>query len=133
MWYAVFYSDTGVLYSVGEVLGNPLHEGLEAIEVGKERPEGVWNTEKRIFEPAPVVKPTLSLKELQDRFTKEEREALFGVQSSALLEKLQLGAFQKYIEYAGGADLNDPYIIESVQLMETAGVIAQGRAAEILA
>ena len=47
--------------------------------------------------------------------------------------KKKLAAFKTYLATGGNVELNDDYIIAAVTAMETAGVLAAGRAAEILA
>ncbi len=133
-WFAVYNITTGALVSVGTVVASPLPQGLAAVDLGAFAPTGVWNSLTHIFDPAATLKPILSLKDFAGRFTSVEREALFNMQQNGTAtQKNKLGAFRQYLTDCNSSDLNDAYIQASVQLMETAGVLAVGRAAVVLA
>ena len=67
------------------------------------------------------------------RFTQAERESLENLaQTGTQTQKNKLAAFKTYAQAAGSVDCNDPYVQTSVQLLETVGIIAAGRAAQIL-
>lgn len=88
-----------------------------------------------VFSPpvAPNIR-SLPPREFWRRFTAAEREALedLAMTGTASVKK-KLAAFKTYVQTGGNVELDDDYIIASVAAMETAGVIAAGRAAEILA
>lgn len=133
-WFAIWKTSDGELVSVGTVVSSPLPSGLSSTELGESPPSGVWNSSTHVFDAAAVLKPVLRLRDFQQRFTQAEREALWDVQQNGTAtQKKKLGAFRQYLTDAGEADLNDAYIVSSVNLMETAGVIAAGRAAQVLA
>ena len=133
-WFAVYETATGRLISIGEVVASPLPAGLTAVDVGLTPPSGVWNSVTHAFDPAPVLKAVLAARDFWQRFTPAEREALWDMRANGTAtQKKKLGAFQDYITSSGTVDLNDAYIQASVNLMESAGVIAAGRAAVILA
>jgi hypothetical protein len=133
-WFAVWTTASGGLVSVGTVVAVPLPNGLSTTDLGANPPAGVWNSVTHVFDAAAVLKPVLSLKDFANRFTTAEREALQGMLATGTqTQKNKLNAFRQYLNDASGADLNDAYIVASVNLMETAGVIAAGRAAVILA
>lgn len=83
---------------------------------------------------APAVTVSLTQREFIQRFTAAEREALENkAQTGTQGVKDKIAAFKTYIQTGGRVELNDDYIIAAVMQMEAAGVIAAGRAAEILA
>jgi hypothetical protein len=84
------------------------------------------------FPPMPCY--SLTLRDFWRRFTAAERDALEDMlDNGTALQKKKLKAFRSYLLTGMDVELFDDYIIASVRLMETAGVIAPGRAAEILA
>lgn len=138
-WYAVYRDSDGVLVSEGTVLAKELPKGLVAVEVAADRPQAgpsglVWSPKRRSFDTAPVAKGALSLKEFLDRFTPGEREVWWKFSADGdMNKKYSLGSFRSYLDAAGAVDLGDPYVVNAVQSMESAGVLAAGRAVEILA
>lgn len=84
--------------------------------------------------PIPIAAYSLTQREFVQRFTAAEREALENkAQTGTQGVKDKIAAFKTYIQTGGNVELNDDYIIAVVMQMEAAGVIAAGRAAEILA
>lgn len=84
--------------------------------------------------PIPIAAYSLTRREFIQRFTAAEREALENkAQTGTQGVKDKIAAFKTYIQTGGNVELNDDYIIAVVMQMEAAGVIAAGRAAEILA
>lgn len=83
----------------------------------------------------PVASSTvLTQKEFWRRFTVAEREALQNILATGTqTQKNKLNAFRDYVATGMNVELDDDYIIASVTIMQTAGVIGAGRAAEILA
>jgi len=78
-------------------------------------------------------KPVVTVLAFWQRFTAAEREALqnaFLTGTQAV--KNAIGAFRDYLVAGGSVDLNDGYVQTKVTQMETAGVLAAGRAAQIL-
>lgn len=82
---------------------------------------------------APVVVVSLPPREFWRRFTAAERETLedLAVNGGAAVKK-KLAAFKTYLATGGNVELSDDYIIAAVTAMESAGVLAAGRAAQIL-
>jgi hypothetical protein len=73
-------------------------------------------------------------REFWRRFTVTEREALQNLMTTGTqAQKNKLNAFQSYVRTGMDVELFDDYIIASVNLLETSGIIAPGRAAVILA
>lgn len=132
-WFAVWRNTDGGLVSTGTVLANPLPTGLSSFDFGTPQ-VGVWNTATHVFDPAPVLKSVLTLRQFWDRWTQTEREALKNLElTGTQTQKNKLGAFKDYVHDAGMVDCNDAYIQSSVNLAESAGIIGAGRAAVILA
>jgi hypothetical protein len=76
---------------------------------------------------------SLPVKSFWKRFTTAEREALQNILATGTqTQKNKLNAFRDYILTGGNVELIDDYIITSINLMETAGVIGSGRADVIL-
>lgn len=76
---------------------------------------------------------SLTLKAFWRRFLTSEREALQNILSTGTqVQKNKLNSFRDYLLTGGNVELNDDYIINSVTLMETAGILAAGRANIIL-
>lgn len=126
-WYAVYVTATGELVSTGTVLADPLPGHLTALDVGVDRPEGVWNPATLEFEPdtTPNIYPPYEFMKL---FTSTERNAIrVGAQTVEAIND-----FLEMVKLAKRIDLSDSYIVSSVNAAESAGYIAAGRAAEIL-
>ena len=84
-------------------------------------------------EAAPVVSRALTLKQFWQRFTIAERESLMGLIATGTQgQKNKLNAFRDYVQTGGNVELDDDYIIASVTLMETAGILSAGRAVVVL-
>lgn len=82
---------------------------------------------------AAPVWPSLTQRAFWRRFTVAERESLQGLLATGTQnQKNKLHAFRDYVATGMKVELIDDYIIASVTLMETAGIIGAGRAAEIL-
>ena len=76
---------------------------------------------------------SLTLKQFWQRFTVAEREALMGLIATGTQgQKNKLNAFRDYVQTGMNVELDEDYIIASVTLMETAGILGAGRAVVIL-
>lgn len=95
-----------------------------------------WTYDGNTFTPPQVIPGTfysLTLKAFWKRFTVAERETLQNILATGTQnQKNKLNAFRDYLLTGGKVELIDDYIINSVNLMETANVIAAGRANTIL-
>jgi hypothetical protein len=99
---------------------NELSEA-ELIALGIEFIEGDY--------PVPPIQPTpLTHKQFMDRFTDTELAAIMTAAKSSI----ELELWFKRFEMAQDILLNDPQTISGVNALETAGLIAEGRATEIL-
>lgn len=85
-----------------------------------------------VFSP-PVARVSLSQRDFWRRFTVTERESLQDILDNGTpTQKKKLKAFRDYVATGMDVELFDDYIIASVTLLESANVIAAGRAAVIL-
>ena len=133
-WFAVYRLSDGELVSVGTSVADPLPAGLGVTNCGANPPTGVWNKVTYLFDPSAPLKPVISKRDFWKRFTDTERETLYDMSlNGTAVQKKKLGAFKSYITDCEGVDLNDAYVQSSVSLMETAGAIGVGRAAQIIA
>lgn len=141
-WFAIYATIDGGLRSVGTVVAAPLPTGLASTaldaatnaKLDAQQSPGVWNTVTHVFDAGPVLHSILTLRQFWDRWTAAEREALKNLElTGTQTQKNKLGAFKDYVHDAGAVDCNDPYIQTSVNLAESSGIIAAGRAAVILA
>lgn len=64
IWYGVYEEKSGRLVSQGTVLADPLPDGLVAVEIAEQNPEGfLWNEKSRAFD-IPVKPPVSTEAEL---------------------------------------------------------------------
>ena len=83
--------------------------------------------------PAPEAVRSLSPRGFLRRFSAAEREALEDLAATGTANvRKKLAAFKTYVQTGGYVELDDDYIVAAVTAMETAGVVAAGRAAQIL-
>lgn len=131
-WFAVWQTASGDLVSVGTVVASPLPAGLSTTDLGANPPSGVWNKVTHVFE-ASTLKASLPFKLFLQRFTQTESEALQNLLATGTqAQKNKLNAFIEYCKADSAVDLNDAYVVASVNLMESAGIIGAGRATVIL-
>jgi hypothetical protein len=110
-----------------EVFGGRWIEATPEVEPGWRWDGTQWS------EPTTAVRSLSPLQFLR-RFTATEREALEDITATGTAaQRKKLNAFRFYIQTGGYVELDDDYIIASVTAMETVGVLAAGRAAQILA
>jgi len=92
-----------------------------------------WVLVEYVAPPAPpapvVVKPTLSPREFLKRFTPQEYATIKAATSANAV----IDYYWQQLILASFVDLDDPDTIGGVQALESTGLIAAGRAAEILA
>lgn len=87
-----------------------------------------WTGAEWVNVPAPVSR-TLTKLEYLRRFTQQER---VGIRTAAKTEPV-LEDYLALLDLAQEVSLDDPDTVAAVTLLELSGLIAQGRAAEILA
>lgn len=92
-----------------------------------------WDVASKTVLVVAARKSVVSLLVFWQRFTAAERESLEGAYLTGTQGvKNAIAAFKTYLQAAGCADCNDTYIQTKVQQMETVGIIAAGRASQIL-
>jgi hypothetical protein len=123
----------GVVATVVEQASTPtVNLGGQWVEVTGQSVGAGYTYNGSVF-AAPVVLVSLPPKDFWRRFTAAEREALQDkLATGTQAVKNKLNAFRDYVATGGNVELADDYIIASVTAMETAGIIAAGRAAQIL-
>lgn len=89
--------------------------------------DGVWQA-PIVPTPEPVLKSVLTPLEFLNRFTNDEAKTILGLSKTNPDVELWWLKYNK----AQDIDLDDPQTIEGVNMLETATILAPGRAAEIL-
>jgi hypothetical protein len=80
-----------------------------------------------------TLRPQLTQRAFWRRFLPAERESLQNILATGTQgQKNKLNSFRDYVQTGMLVELDDDYIIASVTLMETAGILAAGRAQVIL-
>ena len=105
-------------------MADPLPAGLSVKEFGDTQPDGMWNESTLDFDPRPV-KRVISARQLAELFTKGERIAF----RTSANQNVQDIFFIMFLE--GDVDLDDAIISQGFVLLETLGILASGRVAEI--
>ena len=136
MFYAVFDKATGRLVSSGSAVAAKLSADLVVKEFAdKPRDDQVWDEATLGFKSAP--RPTrLRKADFIQRFTLAERRELFGFahgNTYTAAQQKNLAAFMRYLDFLDQIDLQDAAIVQGVGYLETVGILAAGRAAEVLA
>ena len=96
-------------------------------DISETQLSGIWNEVTHDFEPRPIDKRK-SLGDFIMLFTEQERDDL--IEATKYIKKA--ATFVEVIQLIGQADLNSDFIIDSVNMMESAGIIGLGRAGVIL-
>ena len=97
------------------------------VGIGWIKVDGVWQAPP-VPAPEPVLKSVLTPLEFLNRFTNDEAKTILGLSKTNPDVELWWLKYNK----AQDIDLDDPQTIDGVTMLETAGIIAAGRAEEIL-
>lgn len=135
MIFVTYNATTGALVSVSDVLPSPDPANCtRAINVNAVTVES-WNPITLRFDEEidPHAERNISGVQYLRRFTQVERIAIraASTQSPALEDYLKL--LDITIAQGGVIDLNDPDTIAAINMLEAVGLLATGRAAEVLA
>lgn len=123
-------NDTDPVASAGTLTANGLTATTGLSPIG---PTTIWDAPTKTTKTITAPKSVVSVLAFWQRFTAVEREALEGsYQTGTQAVKNAIGAFRNYIMSVPQVDINDPYIQAKVTQMETVGIIAAGRAAQVL-
>ena len=93
-----------------------------------DRQSGIWNSETLSFDPFPAQR-VISTDEFIQRFTATEQEDIIDATKTSK----KANRFIQILKIVKLADLDSEFIQTSVNAMESSGVIAVGRSAEVLA
>ena len=119
-WFNLVDSDSGKLIStssVSIVAGN----GQEIVETAER--DGIWNETTKSYDAIPVQR-VISLGDFIARFTEQEQEDF--IDATKTIKKAN--TFLSVLKLVGYADLESAFIINSLNQMESAGIIGAGRA-----
>jgi len=135
-WYAVYKIGDGELQSVGQSVAsaNDLSaKGFSSIELlDRPNPSG-WNTATLVFDPVPVARKPLSVESFYDLFTDDEFDNIVAARTGTdLLIAKKVNSFITRLNAISDVSLDSQRVIDGINLLETAGLIGVGRAAEIL-
>lgn len=138
MWYAIWDTATGRLLSLGTKMDlTPSDLALRGMAVREyqDQPTGVWDPDTREFANAGAQRKVLSKLEFVRKFTPAERVEIFdfrnrpGLNSEA---RRNLNRFLEELKIVEVVDLGSTEVQAGLQMLETLGFIAPGRAQEIL-
>lgn len=99
-------------------------DGLEESLIGK-----VYQGGQFVDDPAPRVRTRLSVREFREQFTMAEKQAIY----TAAKTNVDVEVWLDDLRSVSYVDLDFPQTVTSVQALEAAGLIGEGRADEILA
>lgn len=126
MWYNLVRDSDGRLEgNSSKPLAGDLRPGFVVVET--ETRTGVWDEATRSYIPVPLHR-VVSLADFIRRFERQEQEDL--IDAAKTIKKA--ATFVEVMKLIGSADLDSDFIIDSVNSMESAGVLGAGRAAVIL-
>lgn len=135
-YYAVYETSTGILKSQGSVIANPLPAGLTAVDIVNPPAENtVWDTATHAFVPKPSPRILLKVDFIQ-RFTIAERKEMFGYAHGTtytVAQQKNLASFMRYLDFLDRIPIDDAGIQQGTNYLETVGILAAGRAAQVLA
>lgn len=135
MIFVTYDTATGAMVNVSDVLPSPNPEHCtRAINVDSVTVDS-WNPITLRFdeERDPIAERNISGVQYLRRFTQAERIAIRAAASQSPELDGYLKLLDITIAQGGAIDLNDPDTIAAVGLLEAVGLLAAGRAAEVLA
>lgn len=151
-YYAVYETSTGILKSQGttiiqkkldgtyetisEAIARLTAAGLTAIDIVNPPADNtIWDTVTRAFVAKPSPRILLKVDFIQ-RFSLAERKEMFGFNFGTTYTAAQqknLSSFMRYLDFLDRIPLDDSGIQQGVNYLETVGILAAGRAAQVLA
>ena len=130
MYYAQINQDR-IAYAVTETAGQIDAPDMIALESFDTSVIGKRYTEQGVWEPAPAREPSATVWTVlafRSRFTEAEKRAIYSARANSIDIQIWLD------DLAAAEDVrsDDPRMIAGVQGLEAAGLLAPGRAAEIM-
>lgn len=138
-WYVVYEMGSGKLVALSQTISAVLPSGLNSKTIGTSEPDlslVQWDPASLSFVPF-VSQRVIAKGIFIQRLTLSERAPLFGYERNTAPaftdpQKRNLEIFLRYITYLDTINLDDGAIQTGVNFLETVGIIAAGRAAQIL-
>ncbi|MEW6332086.1 MAG: hypothetical protein AB1560_11570 [Pseudomonadota bacterium] len=136
-YYAIYQTTSGALVAIASQVTEPLPAGLAAKFIGAEAPD----TDAYQWDPSTLglvsrAPPRLLAKHLFiARFTDQEQRELFGFSldtTKTELQRKRVAAFIWLLTFLDVINLDAGNVMAGVNYLETAGILAAGRAAQIL-
>lgn len=133
--FAIYETATGRLHSLSSVMPT----SLPAQYTAKDFPtlsnaDGkIWNIATLDFDNAPVLKPILTKRDYFARFTDTELDDIFDFANSSatVAQKKRIRSALEYFRIVNEADMNELRVQRFATVLENAGIIAAGRAAQV--
>lgn len=136
-WTILYATTTGSFIALTDNCVDPLPAGIGAKTVGLDKPDlclYTWDPAtlslvQRV--PARIIYKYLFIQ----RFTNTERIAFFSFYLDSTKTEVQrknVFAFEQYLVYLDTINLDDESIVQGTNYLETVGILAAGRAAQIL-
>lgn len=136
-WVIIHNATTGDFLALTDHVADPLPAGLAARSVGAEKPDMAkyqWDAATRGIVPRTPMRFVSKYVFIQ-RFTDAERRVLFGFSLDSTKTEAQrklVVAIVWYLTFLDTINLDDASIAAGMAYLETVGVLAAGRAAQIL-
>lgn len=136
--YAIYEFANGNLYSTAQSIDqvdNPLPGNLRSKLIAEPAIGSVWSTVALDFVAAAAQRKIPKSVWIQ-RFTIAERKEVFGFNIGStytVAQQKNLSALMRYLDFVESIDLDDTAIQQGVNYLETIGILAAGRAAQVLA
>ena len=136
-WKIIYTTATGAFFALTDNAIDPLPAGYAAKSIGNAKPDldaYQWDASTLGLVPRTPARLVSKYVFIQ-RFTDAERRLLFGFSLDSTKTEAQrrlVHAFVQYLTFLDTINLDDTSISTSMQYLETAGVLAAGRAAQIL-
>ncbi len=140
-WYAVYQTSDGALVSIGQTVASDADLSAKGyakagpFSFDPRQPGYQWNPATLTFDTVPIPRPPISVQAFFDRFTDAELGAIINARDNSTDPQVQLtlkGFFER-LYAANEVNLDSQRVIDGLVYLESQGLIATGRAAEIRA
>lgn len=137
MYFILYSVANGAFLALATSAVDPLPAGFAAKSIGTDKPD----LDKYQWDPATLGLVSRSPQRIVSklvfitRFTDAERRDLFGFSlnsSKTEVQRMRVAAFVWYLTFLDMVNLDDTSLAAGMQYLETAAVLAVGRAAQIL-